>query len=326
MDLTNKNQPILLIGGTGRSGTTVLRTLIERHRDVASVPEWRFISDPDGLLEFLKVTELENPFCNDQAHRRLESLFRDISRSSFGSRAMMRFMPLLEQASPWRLTARAHGTVGPRVLPNFSELSENFLNDLVRFKWSGHYAGMRRWQKKSEVRYLVSYEKILSLTQGFLQDIAVSAMNDQNKRRFLEKNTWNILHAEMLFELYPNSKLVHIFRDPRDVLASFLVQPWMPSDPVSSAIILRDLYSSWWKQKAAVDNQRVLEISLHELINDTCQTVDRLCDFWELPPDEAMLSQDLSRSNAGRWKDEIPAELIDEVTHILSEPIDRYGV
>ena len=44
---------VIFIGGSGRSGTNILRKLLSKHSQVASLPfEHRFIIDPDGIIDF----------------------------------------------------------------------------------------------------------------------------------------------------------------------------------------------------------------------------------------------------------------------------------
>ena len=91
MNKPKLDSPILLIGGTGRSGTTIFRKIIELHPDVATIPEWRLLTDPEGIIEYLLLIEQGNPFMLDQAFRRLEKLFDDLQHSSFISRLISRF-------------------------------------------------------------------------------------------------------------------------------------------------------------------------------------------------------------------------------------------
>src|SRR5688572_32483955 len=49
--------PVLFIGGTGRSGTTVMGRLFGAHPDYAELPsETKFITGPGGLCELLAGT------------------------------------------------------------------------------------------------------------------------------------------------------------------------------------------------------------------------------------------------------------------------------
>ena len=323
---TNYNScPVILIGGTGRSGTTILRKIIENHRDVATIPEWRFLSDPDGILEYLHILENSNAFTGDQAFKRLETLFSDVTSSSIFSRIFAKYFSWIDSRSPIRLTQRAYGSFSIQPVPNIKELVKSYLEALTEFKWEGQYAGMKRWQNRNNICYPTSLASAHDATINFLSKISQSAMAAQGKERFLEKNTWSLLYFSRVAKLYPTGKFVHIYRDPRDVVASFCAQPWMPNDPVKSALILRDMYAQWHKELTLVPENRYMEISLENLVSNTEETLRLLCSFWNLPFYDELLNQDLSRSNSGRWKSEIPIKLQETVNEILQESIKIYG-
>ena len=46
---------ILLIGGSGRSGTTILSKIMSMHPDISTVPELRYLIDPDGIIQGYEV-------------------------------------------------------------------------------------------------------------------------------------------------------------------------------------------------------------------------------------------------------------------------------
>jgi hypothetical protein len=67
------------VGGTGRSGTTRLTTVLGQHPSVYALPgETRFLIDPGGLEDLARaLTEAYTPYHGDDALRRFDRLMRE---------------------------------------------------------------------------------------------------------------------------------------------------------------------------------------------------------------------------------------------------------
>jgi hypothetical protein len=324
MNKPKLDSPILLIGGTGRSGTTIFRKIVELHPDVATIPEWRLLTDPEGIIEYLLLIEQGNPFMLDQAFRRLEKLFDDLQHSSFISRLISRFNKI-DKISTRRITNRYYGIDADKMYPGFKQAANILFEELADFHWYGQYAGMKFGQSKSVAGIVGDLERAEKIFSSFLNRIALIAMEQSGKSRFLEKNTWSLLHFDRVSRLYPRGKMVHIHRDPRDVVASYMKQPWMPSDPCQSAIILKRLMDMWWSAKEKVSSDLWLEIDLNDLVVNTEQVLKKVCEFWEIDFAHEMMQIDLSCSNAGRWKKDLNLEQQHQVSIILRDVIDNYN-
>ncbi len=57
--------------------------------------------------------------------------------------------------------------------------------------------------------------------EAFLDLFMAAVCEREGKRRWAEKTTGNILHLDRILAHWPNARIVHIIRDPRDVFASF---------------------------------------------------------------------------------------------------------
>ena len=139
------------------------------------------------------------------------------------------------------------------------------------------------------------------------------------------KNTWNILWFDKILEILPEAKLVHIYRDPRDVITSFSHQSWMPSDKFKSAMIYRDLFEQWELIKARISEDSYMELSLESLVENPRKVTESICQFWQIPWNESLIEFDLSHSNSGRWRQEMSSSEQEKINNLIQEPLQKLG-
>jgi len=119
-----------------------------------------------------------------------------------------------------------------------------------------------------------------------------------------------MLFAKDLLDLIPSGKVLHIIRDPRDVVASLLQQRWTPSTLEQIIPWYQNVMQTWEAQKAQLSSDHFLEIRLEHIIDDPSKTIESACDFVGLAFEQNMVDLDLSKANRGRYltafsKDEI---------------------
>jgi hypothetical protein len=115
---------------------------------------------------------------------------------------------------------------------------------------------------------------------AFLTTLFDDHARREGKSRWAEKTPGNIIHAARLFQLWPHATLIHIVRDPRDVLAS-LRQAKKWDDP--------DYFADMWckflgaAEKAKQDppwrQSQFLEIRYEDLVVDPETVMRGVIDF-----------------------------------------------
>ncbi len=129
----------------------------------------------------------------------------------------------------------------------------------------------------------------------------------EGKRLVGDKTTGNYIRKlRLLHELWPNARIVHLIRDGRDVCLSMLEWPkahraaggmpgWAESPTATTAL--------WWRWHVelgvrggrSIGEDRYYEMRYESLVSRPQETCAALCDYLEVPFDDAML-----RFNEGR--------------------------
>lgn len=287
--MSNAERPIL-VGGTGRSGSTIVGHLLDHHPDLTLTRpmEVRFITGNDGIADALAVAMRKPGSAKAEAAARL---------------AATRIMERWFRRAP---DVGLHTSVEREELQDWCE----------------------RYLEQSETDPLGAAQTI---TRTIMTSIARSIGAD----RWVDTTPANARKADRVEPIYPDSTVIVVNRDGRDVAASFVHQTFGPDD-VFEAL-------AQWEQRmgrlhAATQRSRpdrILSIDLVDLVRTArSETIEQICSFVGVTVDQDMCAWfdanvTHESSHAGRWRRDFDADTcaqIDEAYLAACERLVSAGV
>lgn len=281
----------VFVGGTGRSGTTVMGDLLGKHPDVrTSTPiEIKFLSNRSGLLDVVFGRD-------DSLNRKKDSVsvihFRTYRKRKL--REKEKLANILAEFEDqvwnkwWDIDApppHGRGLISGISRPNLEKLMTALRRDLkINRIWAA-----RRFMK----RFIT------------LQDEAGS------EKYWVETTPMNIPTADKLLKLFPNALFITMVRDPRDVIASLLTKNWGPTTPMEGLTWIEKRLTDGHNALKAVPTKQKITIALEDLaIDNREETYRRLINFLGItdsPQMRKFYEEELTPENAtsGRWEKEI---------------------
>jgi len=317
----------LFIGGTGRSGTTVLGRILSLHRDIFTIPfESRFIVDPHGVRDL--VHSLSDSW--DQYHGHVAVVnFLELMKELYPSKVRY-----LYKVAAWKIYTRLH--ISPpkyyltmdgkwkneeffdyRKIPlsllisreEFEKALDELISKIVLREYSGYWQGYgTKISPKMHVTRRFEYEEVLQIAREFVYKIWSSAASKFNAKIVADHTPTNLNHALFLHDLFPELKFIHIYRDLRDVVSSYKRQSWGGNSAKEAVPIIKNTLKKWEQDKKKLPRDSYIEISLEELVKNTEETLEIICEFLGIEFDANMLKMDLSKSHSGRWKKDLSDE------------------
>jgi hypothetical protein len=211
-----RRQPVPFVVGMNRSGTTLLRMMLDAHPDLTIPPETHFVPD------LIKAAR-EDDATPESALEAMKSA-REWGDFGFSDDEMLARLRALPEIKP-----------GPAVRTFYAAYTE-----------------------------------------------------EQGKPRWGEKTPTYVQKMRLIQRALPEARFVHVIRDGRDVALSVL-------DRTVRELTAADIARRWQKKisKAREDSPKLdhyTEIRYEDLILDTEPVLRRVCQFIELPWDDALLS------------------------------------
>ena len=279
----------VFVGGTGRSGTTVVGDLLGLHQDIrTSVPiEIKFLANKSGLLQLV--------FGRDTP---------DIEKK----------IALLDLRSRLRRYKRKR--------EKFKKIQAEFLDRIWNTWWDidappphgrGLQSGITKQQLEKLLATLIFELRINRVwaARRFMRNFISSQAAHRGQKYWVETTPLNIAQGQRILKIFPNALFINMVRDPRDVIASLLTKNWGPTTALEGIE---------WIQKRLIDAHHALRtipvkqqitIALEDLaINNREQSYQALLIFLGLQDDPAMrafFETELTpqAATSGRWKSEI---------------------
>jgi hypothetical protein len=150
----------------------------------------------------------------------------------------------------------------------------------------------------------------------------------EGKSRWGDKTPGYVREMHRIQSVLPEARFIHLIRDGRDVALSVLGMNWGPSTVPEAAFRWKKRILRAREQAPRIGHY--VEIRYEDLVRDTEATLRRVCEFTDLPYDEAMLryheraeerlrekDRDLDR---GPEKEPQPAEARMESHALATEP------
>jgi len=282
-------QPIL-VGGTGRSGSTIVGHLLDHHPQLTLTRpmEVRFITGNDGLTDALTVG-------------------------------------LRKPGSP---KARAA-----------AELAV----DRIRNRWfrRAEHVGLHTSIGEDELAvlcgiYLDAFDaEPLEATRALVREVMSQVAANIGADRWVDTTPANARKADRVEPIYPESTVIIVHRDGRDVAASFTQQSFGPDD-------VFDALDQWEQRMLRIHRavqssrpDRIIEIDLVDLVDrDRSGSLARVCAAVGVEEDPAMVAwfqENVTASGAHhqRWRSDFEpdvCEQIDERYSAITERLREHGV
>lgn len=208
------SHPFFIIG-SARSGTTLLRLILNAHPQVAVPPESRFITE---LWKGQREVDVARFLDALAAHKRFQT---------------------------WDLPIDAvAGEIGGGPVIGYP--------DAIRaaFDAYAHVNGKSRWGDKTP--------------------------------RYVEK-------LELIADLFPDARFIHLVRDGRNVTLSYANVPFGPKTVGRAAALWKRRVVAGREKGAALGGKRYLEIRYEDLVEDAAGETKDICEFLDLEFDPGML-------------------------------------
>ncbi len=120
-------------------------------------------------------------------------------------------------------------------------------------------------------------------------------------------------HFQRLLDRWPNARFIHLIRDPRAVIPSFVRMGW-DGNPYTATPRWLEAEREWDALKASIDRDRWTEVRFEDLVRAPEATTARLCDFMQVQYESSVLRyhedstyEPIDPAIADAWKSNPPA-------------------
>ena len=204
-----------------------------------------------------------------------------------------------------------------------------------------------------EAHYFFNADELKASFRELMASFLEPFHERSGKRFVAEKTPANALYFRELHKLFPESRFIHVVRDPRDVVASLIKMDWRDEKsgerlPITASI--KGAALGWRDHVAAAHAARgagapVFDLHYERLVAAPAETIANLFKFLGVPPSDEPLShhrtfvpddgenetsaravtRPLNADAVGRWRREFSRSQINEIEALAGPLINECG-
>ena len=320
---------VLFVSGTGRSGTNITKKIFSSSPQVATLPfEYRFTIDPPGVVDFLNAyPQGWSPFWPDQKINDFIGFLTSLGYQTEEKKAAVEHAVHIDPKGLEVSHPAYAGWELEQWIPGYLTFVAELRKELVSFEYEAVWPGTEGGQINNKM--LLGKHKsrleLLPILGRFLEKITRSILSYTGKAVFLEDNTYNILFAKDLFDLYPNSQMLHVIRDPRDVLSSVMEQRWTPSSLDQMIVWYKEIMKRWDTQREQIEHNRYREVRFEDIVSNPEKKLQEIASFFRINLTDDMMQTDLSQAHIGRYKETFSQPELKLIEKELATYLNRYN-
>jgi hypothetical protein len=320
----------VLIGGTGRSGTNLVKNVLAAQARCAALPfESRFVTDPDGTVPTLALLRHAwSPFTGAAALQRHFALLNRVGHRSPRDRLACKVKQVGGRLGrPVRLGAYAEWELA-RWFPGYWQATDQLRQDLAAFVFPARWVGSASVFRRPSPRAIATDDRAGLATAAFsqfLNRIYTDFLQARGAEVYVDDNTFNLVFSDWLHRLLPQAVFVDVRRDPRDVVVSYLEQGWAPDTLQQAAAYYQAVVRRSDAATAKLPPARKVILTLDEIAAAPKAVATRISRAIDFPPDTFDFTADPVRpASLGRWKTALSAADANWLTSTLENEIDDY--
>ncbi|EGB15640.1 hypothetical protein DND132_2437 [Pseudodesulfovibrio mercurii] len=278
----------VFVGGTGRSGTSLLRRALDSTPDVASIPG-------------------ETKCILDERFRLAPHWFHALPGSA-------RTAGVETLKALWR--ERFYCYIHPVKASLKDDRRRGFCLWLDRRELDRE---LGRLDALPQARTLRETEAVWGELYAALFDRRALA---RGKPLWVEKTPRNSWFADYLYSIMPGMKLVNVVRDGRDVALSMQTVSWGEKDLAKALDWWADELAATVRVLDTLPEGSVLTVRYEDLVTEPDRVMTDIADFLHVSPEFGL---DIFSSSVGRWKRELPGPLQARALERHRPLLERFG-
>lgn len=214
----------------------------------------------------------------------------------------------------------------------FKSLCENDATSIAKLMVEDEYIKRLNLPPKHLIKTMLDETVLLTPKHVYntLLKMYASNIKRQNIKWYGDKDPRSIEYLNVIKDNYPDARILHIIRDPRDVLVSKKKAQWSKGRPVLQHIFANKFQLKIGRQHGLLlFGKNYYELAYENLITEPTDTLTKLCEFLDLNFDQDMLefhkrSESITTPDELPWKKELFQPLMRENTGNWSKELDPW--